>query len=68
MIKIHTQAQHLQPGDVVGSGETIVSIQAGLRTPKGKVEVVLFRNGYSRLAFWSKHTFINAQRPEKANA
>lgn len=34
-------ARHLQPGDVTGSGETVLSVNAGVRTPRSKVEVVL---------------------------
>ena len=65
MAKIRVPAQYLQAGDVVGSGEVIVSVQVGIRTPRGQVEVVLIRGGVARLAFWKKATFINATRPEK---
>ena len=62
MTHLRTQAQFLEPGDVVGSGETIVSISRGVRTPPHKVEVTLRKGGRNRLALWSKYTFINARR------
>lgn len=58
-------ARYMQPGDVVGSGETVVSVSAGVRTPRGKVEVVLERDGNRatrRLAVWGSHTAINVRR------
>lgn len=51
-------ARSLIPGDVVSSGETILSVSAGVRTPRGKVEVVLSKDGRRRLAIWGAHTII----------
>ena len=68
-MKLRVQAQYLQPGDIVGSGETVNNVQEGLDTPKGKCEVVLNRtkNGtlFMRVAFWGKYTMINVERKEK---
>jgi hypothetical protein len=55
-------ARALQSGDQVGSGETIVSVSAGVRTPRGKVEVTLERNGRCRRALWGAYTIINVRR------
>jgi sarcosine oxidase gamma subunit len=49
-------------GDLVGSNETIVQIGAGVRTPRGNVEVVLQKDGRSRFAIWGARTLINIQR------
>lgn len=67
-MKLRIQAKYLQPGDIVGNGEIISSVQAGVLTPKGKVEVVLgkVKDGalYSRLSIWGKYTIINVEREE----
>ena len=55
-------ARHLLPGDKVGSGETVVSVSAGTRTPRGKVEVTLEKGERSRFAIWGAHTLINVRR------
>lgn len=64
-MKLKVQAQHLQPGDVVGSGEIVSSVSAGTRTPKGKVEVCLDRGPAFRMAIWGKYTMINIERAEE---
>jgi hypothetical protein len=64
MSRLRIQAQGLQPGDIVGSGEVVLSVQAGTRTPSGKVEVVLGKGKHGRLALWGKYTFINIKRGE----
>jgi hypothetical protein len=55
-------ARALQSGDQIGSGETIVSVSAGIRTPRGRVEVVLEKDGRRRSAIWGASTVINVQR------
>jgi hypothetical protein len=55
-------ARFLQPGDVVGSGETVVCVSAGARTPRGKVEVTLEKNGQRRTSLWGSYTLINVRR------
>lgn len=68
MTKLKIQAQHLQPGDIVGSGEKIYCTSAGISTPKGKVEVYLAklnsRSGWDRMSHWGKYTMINVERNE----
>jgi hypothetical protein len=59
------QARFLQPGDVVGTGETIVSVSAGARTPRGKVEVTLDRDGSRRTTLWGAYTLIGIKREPK---
>jgi hypothetical protein len=55
-------ARYLTSGDQVGSGETVVSVSAGVRTPRGKVEVILEKGERSRFAVWGAHTLINVRR------
>lgn len=65
-MKTRVQAQHLHPGDIVGSGETVHAVRAaGLDLPKGKVMVVLAKADYSRTSYWGKYTMINIDRSEK---
>ena len=52
----------LQRGDLVGSGEVIVSAGAHLKTPRGMVEVVLEKDGRSRSALWNAHTIVSIRR------
>jgi hypothetical protein len=55
-------ARYLQPGDVTGSGETVVQTSAGVRTPRGRIEVVLEKGGKRRLALWGVSTTIGVRR------
>jgi hypothetical protein len=59
---LKTLARYLLAGDQVGSGETVVSVSAGVRTPRGKVEVVLEKGERRRCAIWGAHTVINVKR------
>jgi hypothetical protein len=59
---IQVPARSLIAGDVVGSGETIVTVERGARTPAGKVEVVLDGGGIRRRSVWGASTLINARR------
>ncbi len=66
-MKTRVQAQHLQPGDIVGSGEKVISVSAGVRTPSGKVDIKLVKyqnsdHEYFRTAQWGKYTMINVVR------
>lgn len=64
-MKIKVQAQHLQPGDIVGSGEKIEMIQiAGIKIPSNKVGVVLTSESHIRSTLWGKYTMINVERAE----
>lgn len=68
MVKMRVQAQHLHSGDVVGSGEIVHHVSAGVRTPKGKVDVWLKRKSDgsdARMAQWGKYTLINVDRNDK---
>jgi hypothetical protein len=56
------QARALQVGDLVGSGETVKGVAAGLRTPRGKVEVILEKDGRTRMSLWGAYTMINVRR------
>jgi hypothetical protein len=55
-------ARHLLRGDQVGSGEIVVGVGAGARTPAGKVEVILEKGGRRRLSIWGASTVITVQR------
>lgn len=74
-MKLYIQAQHLQPGDIVGSGEVVKSVLTYARNmPKGKCEVTLENpNGKwvvkpdmlpVRVSYWGKYTMINVEREE----
>ena len=54
-MKLKIQAQQLQPGDIVDSGETIVDIE---------VMVTLRKDGKQRTSYWNKYTLVNVERPE----
>lgn len=66
-MKMSVQAQHLQPGDIVGSGETVNHVTiSSIHWPSNKVRISLESKGSgisSRL--WGKYTKINIERPEK---
>lgn len=66
-MKIKVQAQHLQPGDIVGGGEKVLKIvNAGISIPAGKCEIVLENyNKEIRCSYWGKYTPINIERAEK---
>lgn len=65
-MKIKVQAQHLQPGDIVGSGEKVKQIICnGINIPTNKVYVELSKNiNGGRGIFWGKYTMINVERAE----
>ncbi len=62
MIKTKVPARYLIPGDRVGSGEIVVGVAYGARTPSGKVEVILEEDRRRRLAIWGASTIITVQR------
>jgi len=66
-MKIRVQAQHLQPGDIVGSGEIVqhVTIRS-LHMPSAKVAVTLKKDGHQRTVQWGKYTQIGVERMERA--
>ncbi len=69
-MKLKVQAQHLQPGDIVGSGEKVRAIIiASIRWPSNKVCIELegkqkYEPAYSRTVLWGKYTMINVERAE----
>lgn len=65
-MKMKVQAQHLQPGDIVGSGEKVASICiSSIQWPSSKIALNLEKAGKLRSAYWGKYTEINIERPEK---
>ena len=64
-MKLKVQAQHLQPGDIVGSGEMVIAILLrSLRMPSAKVAVTLKKNGHQRTVQWGKYTTIGVERTD----
>lgn len=66
-MKLKIQVQHLQPGDIVGSGEKVIWSGQTVSTPKGKCSVVLEKysnsdHEYRRNCHWGKYTMINVER------
>ena len=58
-MKLRVQAQYLQPGDVVGSGEVVTQVIINsTQWPSNKVRVSL----NNRAAIWGKHIMINVER------
>ncbi len=56
------RVHQLRAGDVLrGSGETIVSASAGIKTPAGKIDVVLSKGERRRCAAWGKHTIVSIE-------
>lgn len=66
-MKLKVQAQHLQPGDVVGSGERVQSlIINSIHWPSNKCHIALEnKDGKVRGSLWGKYTMINVERAEK---
>lgn len=70
-MKTRVQAQHLKPGDIVGSGERIAGVVINsTQFPSNKVKVYLDSNDKltdllkTRSVLWSKYTMINVERKE----
>lgn len=65
-MKIKVQAQHLQPGNIVGSGEEVSGIvTSSTKFPSNKVLVYLDKNNkLNRSILWGKYTMINVERAE----
>lgn len=64
-MKLKVQAQHLQIGDITGSGETIKQIIiSSTKWPSSKICVVLGKEGREtdRASYWGKYTEINVER------
>lgn len=69
-MKVRIQAQHLQPGDIVGSNEKVTGIITNsVKFPSNKVMVSLAAYANSdheglrvRNVLWGKYTIINVER------
>jgi hypothetical protein len=59
---VKVPARHLLRGDVTGSGEVVLSVSAGARTPRGMVDVLLQKCDRKRAAIWSARTVIGVRR------
>lgn len=67
-MKTRVQAQHLQPGDIVGSGEVVKSKQiSSIHWPSNKVSIRLDKDNDFRFVLWGKHTMINVERKEEVD-
>ena len=59
------EAQHLKKGDIIGSGDEVVSVSAGAKTPSGKVEVTLkTKDGKTKTSTWGKTTKVGVKQKE----
>lgn len=59
------EAQHLKKGDIIGSGDEVVSVSAGAKTPSGKVEVTLkTKDGKTKTSTWGKTTKVGLKAKE----
>jgi hypothetical protein len=59
------EAQHLKKGDIIGSGDEVVSVSAGAKTPAGKVEVTLkTKSGSTKVSTWGKTTKVGVKAKE----
>jgi len=64
-MKIKVQAQHLQPGDIVGSGEVVQgTIINSTNWPSSKVCISLTKGSDYRSVLWGKYTMIGVERNE----
>jgi hypothetical protein len=61
------EARYLKEGDVITSGDTIVSVSSGAKTPSGKVEVTLEKNGKTKTSVWGKYTKIGVKNNKTLN-
>lgn len=59
---VRVPARHLLRGDVTGSGEVVLSVSAGARTPRGMVDVLLQKAERKRAAIWNAKTIIGVRR------
>ncbi|MET3968739.1 hypothetical protein [Bradyrhizobium sp. S3.9.1] len=59
---VKVPARHLLRGDVTGSGEVVISVSAGAKTPRGMVDVLLLKGERKRAAIWNARTIIGVRR------
>jgi hypothetical protein len=60
--KQRVPARYLLSGDRLSTGETVTAVSRGARTPSGKVEVTLEKDGRRRTTLWGASTTINVAR------
>ena len=61
------EAQHLKKGDIIGSGDEVISVSAGAKTPAGRVEVTLkTKSGSNKTSLWGKTTKIGLKKVEES--
>ncbi|UQD99362.1 hypothetical protein [Bradyrhizobium japonicum] len=60
--RVRVPARLLLKGDVTSSGEIVLSVSAGVATPRGKVEVSLSKGEHGRIAIWNAATTIVVRR------
>jgi hypothetical protein len=61
------EAQDLKKGDIITSGDEVVSVSAGAKTPSGKVEVTLkTKDGKTKTSVWGKTTKVGVKAKELA--
>jgi len=66
MAKIKVQAQYLKPGDIVGSGEKVLSVVVNsVVLPSNKVHILLTKDHDQRAVLWGKYTMIGVERNEQ---
>jgi hypothetical protein len=59
------EAQYLKKGDIIGSGDEVVSVSAGAKTPSGKIEVTLkTKDGKTKTSTWGKTTKVGVKAKE----
>jgi hypothetical protein len=66
--RLRISVRHLLADDLLCTGETVVAVSRGARTPSGKVEVTLEKGGARRSALWGASTTISVVRPADAIA
>lgn len=59
---VKVPARHLLRGDITGSGEVVLSVSAGAKTPRGMVDVLLQKGERKRAAIWNARTIIGVRR------
>lgn len=65
---VKVPARHLLRGDVTGSGEVVLSVSTGAKTPRGMVDVILQKGERKRAAIWNARTIIGVRRDGPAPA
>lgn len=59
------EAQQLKKGDILTSGDEVVSVSAGAKTPSGKVDVtVKTKSGKTKTNTWGKTTKVGVKQKE----